>query len=268
MKIIYEKLLDGQWPYENSKTNIWKKNRLYQIIKLLEYKKTIPLLIAIYEESDNEEDFAYAIDIIERTVFRYITICEKRATNLTNTYSEIISETRSNGKFPREVFKSKMKKLLEEDGCDLETFKQKIDSKKLMYTKNNTKKIKYFLSTIEYYRSDYESNDKKNVLDNPSKSKILNDNIIEIEHIYAQNIEKKEEDMECIKHNIGNLTLLEKELNIKNSNKPFVDKKDGYNSEQIIITKELKDLEQWNLETYNDRLKFYQDIASKIYVIE
>lgn len=266
MKNIYDKLVEGQWPYNKSKKDAWDKNRLYQIIKLLGYKKTIPLLIAIYEVG-SEEDFIFAIDIIERTVFRYVTVCEKRPNKLTKIYSDTISDIRENGRFSKEVFKNNMKTLLESDGCEIRKFKENLEGKKLTYSNNNSKIIKYFISTIEYYYADYKSDKSKDILDKPSKSVILNDKVIEVEHIYPQSSKTKVKELELLKHNIGNLTLIEDKLNIEATNKDFVDKKQGYHKEKIELTKELINLSKWDQDEYNKRLELYRDIASKIFNI-
>ena len=270
MKVVYDKLVEGIWPYDGSSKDLWYKNRLNQIIKVLEYDRTIPLLMCI-KDIGTEDDFIKVIDIIERVVFRYVTICEKRPGKVTKLYSEIIEESRANGSFLIAEFRKKMKDLLNEDGCDEDTFKSKIDSGKLKYSNNSkaNKKIKYFLSTIEYYYKEFKDNPSKEALDSPSRTKVLNDKIIEIEHIYAQNIDSAHEDeyLESVKHNIGNLVLLEKSANIKESNKPFDEKKDGYNSEDINITKELNDISEWNEDEYKKRLKKYQQIASKIFLL-
>lgn len=65
MHYIYEKIINGEWPYDSGKANSWQKNRLKLIIKTLNYTGAIPLIMAIYEEC-KEEDLIYLIDLIER----------------------------------------------------------------------------------------------------------------------------------------------------------------------------------------------------------
>lgn len=270
----YEKIKNGKWPYDSSKTSPWNKNRLKQIISRLSYSKSVPLLLAVYDEG-TEDDFVNIIDIIERVTFRYITICEKRSTNLIKVYCKTIDDIRKNGFVNIKEFKEKMSELLKEHGCSLEDFKIKLDGKKLTYSKGNTKIIQYFLSTIEYYYNDYECNkNNSSILKNPTKTVLLNDDEIWIEHIYSQGAREdyKDDYLESVVNKIGNLVLLQDENNRKLGNKSFEEKKSGpdygYNKEKITITKKLIDLEKWEKQEYMERRDMYIDIATRIFLLE
>ena len=281
MKDVYLKIKEGEWPYENSKVDEYSKNRLYQIIKVLEYKSSIPLLMAIFE-TGSEEDFIFSIDILERVVFRYITICDMKPGKLTSKYSEIISDIRTNNKFDRDKFKITLGFLLNDKGADINSFKEKIDSEKMYYKRNGKNKIiKYFLCKIEDYYNDYyqvcTGVSKKTILDKPYKGKIIQESI-HIEHIYPYKAENEIVDMEKIKNNIGNLTLLEKELNKNASNKELKLKQPYYKQETIRITRILDGetklpntghpITCWNKKEYENRLELYRDIASKIFTLD
>lgn len=269
---VYEKIKNGEWPYDADKTSSWNKNRLKQIISRLGYSKSIPLLMAIYDEGE-ESDFINVIDIIERVVFRYITICEKRSTNLINVYYKFIEDIRKSKNVNLEMFKIKMKELLNEQGCSIEDFKSKLDGKKLTYSKSNKKIIQYFLTTIESYYNDFMYNINNNtVLINPTKT-VFNDSNIWIEHIYSQEAREdyKEDYMDSIVNKLGNLSLLEDSNNRRLGNKSFEEKKSGdnfgYDKEKLSITKSLADLSKWDKVEYLKRRDLYINIASRIFTI-
>lgn len=269
---IFEKLNNGEWPYDSNKTNPWHRNRLKQIISRLSYTKSIPLLLAVYDEC-TEEDFMSIIDIMERVVFRYITVCEKKSTNLMIVYAKTIEDIRKNKNLNLTTFKNKMKELLKEQGCSIEDFKMKLEGKKLTYSQSSKKRIQYFLSTLEYYYNDYTCNPNKIVLQSPTKT-VLNDTNIWIEHIYSQEarVDYKNDYMESIVNKIGNLTLLEDLNNRKLGNKSFIEKKSGqdygYDKEKIAITNNLNKFNKWEKEEYIERRKMYLEMASKIFTLD
>lgn len=269
---VYEKIKNGEWPYDTEKTSAWNKNRLKQIISRLGYSKSIPLLMSIYDEG-KESDFINVIDIMERVVFRYITICEKRSTNLINVYYKCIEDIRKSKNVNLEMFKSKMKELLNEQGCSIDDFKLKLDGKKLTYSKSNKKIIQYFLTTVESYYNDYMYNiNNSNVLKKPTKT-VFNDSNIWIEHIYSQEAREdyKEDYMESIVNKIGNLVLLEDNNNRRLANKSFEEKKSGdnfgYDKEKLSITKSLVDLSKWDKAEYLKRRDLYINIAARIFTL-
>lgn len=264
---IYNKLNKGQWPYETGKTDRWNKNRLKEVINKLNYKKCIPLLMAIYDEC-YEEDFAYVLGIIDRVVFRYVTICMKRATKLTNIYAETIEKVRKNKSFDRESFKEDMKLLFNENGASLEDFEEKIKAGSLNYGSSKKDKLLYFLTTIEsYYKPDYENYE---ILKIPNKT-VINDGNIWIEHIYPQNPKKSSKKNEYLEKNkdcIGNLTILEDRNNAILKNKPFEEKIYGYSIEKLSITNILKNYTKWGKEEVEEREKMYIEIAKRIFTLD
>lgn len=153
-----------------------------------------------------------------------------------------------------------------EDNCTLEEFKKHIS--KLQYCTDNIKTIRYFLSTLEYYYNDYKENDTKIQLDSPSITIIINEDVSWIEHIYPQSSEKPIKELEDIKHNLGNLVLLQLDENIKNSNKEFIDKKSSFKKEKLDLTSEISEYSTWEKKDIEERLLKYQEIASKIFTID
>lgn len=264
---VYDNLNRGEWPYIDSNVDSWTKNRLREIVNKLKYKRCIPLLMAIYDEC-SEEDFVYALEIIDRVVFRYITICSKRPTKLTNVYESTIKYIRENKSFDREIFKENMKSLFEEDGASVIDFREKIKNGSLNYVPSRRDKILYFLTTIEsYYVNDYLN---YKILKNPNKTVVSNGKNIDIEHIYPQNALKscKDENMDKIVNNLGNLTIIEDIKNKKLGNKPFEDKKKIYINEKLTITNIISKYKKWHEKEIEERENMYLDIAERIFTLD
>ncbi len=74
LSAIYRKISSGDWPYySNPSTVDWDRDRLYRLIKILQHTLSIPLLLTIYDQL-SEQDFTDVVLMLERFVFRYITI--------------------------------------------------------------------------------------------------------------------------------------------------------------------------------------------------
>lgn len=264
---IYRKLNRGEWPYSDTKTDLWTQNRLREIISTLNYIKSIPLLMAIYDEC-KEEDFIYALEVIDRVVFRYITVCNKRPNKLVNIYNSTIEDIRAKKSFDKKEFKNNMKKLFDEPGASIDDFREKLLEKNVLdYTKNKRDKILYFLTTIEsYYKKDYKEYE---ILEDPNKTVVSNGKNIDIEHIYSQTpLESyKDKEMDLLVNDIGNLTIIEDIKNKKLGNKPFEEKKSVYTEEKLTITNILDEYKKWKKKEIEERKNMYIDIAERIFTL-
>lgn len=67
---------------------------------------------------------------------------------------------------------------------------------------------------------------------------------------------------------IGNLTLLDKDLNSKQKSSAFKDKKKFFKSSEILITKNLKDFRTWNIENIEERQEEFSERAVKIWTLK
>ena len=161
-----------------------------------------------------------------------------------------------------------MKSLFEEDGASVIDFREKIKNGSLNYVPSRRDKILYFLTTIEsYYVNDYLN---YKILKNPNKTVVSNGKNIDIEHIYPQNALKscKDENMDKIVNNLGNLTIIEDIKNKKLGNKPFEDKKKIYINEKLTITNIISKYKKWHEKEIEERENMYLDIAERIFTLD
>lgn len=74
-----------------------------------------------------------------------------------------------------------------------------------------------------------------------------------------------EEEFEELKDTIGNLTLLEKKLNLKASDNPFQQKKEEYRNSDFKMTEKLLEEEKWSTERIRNRSEELAKIANQIW---
>ena len=260
---IYESILEGSYPYPNPQANSWEKNRLSLLIKQLDHKLCIPFLLAIFE-CGNEEDFKNSIQLIEKFVFRYITVSGLRANRLSNIYKIQIQYMRQTQSFNIESFKRELANILE-SYCGEQVFTEALEHTFIYKNDTNSrKKIRYFLTTIEDYYGWYYSS-KRTEVPKPNMSIQYNLDNIEIEHIYPQNASNEKIELESVKHNIGNLTFWSPYDNKVASNNSFNEKKPFYTNSNIAFNRLLGEYDEWNLETLQSRTELYKDIANKVF---
>ena len=262
---IYNQLVEGEWPYRPTAISEWDKNRLKRISYNLGHTLCYPLLICA-RECLEEKIFLKIVLILERFVFRYITICKGSASELDGVYLKHVKAIRTST-FDFDIFRQDLKQLAERNASE-GVFREKIDSS-LEYSKSASKKkqsIKHFYSTIEdYYRWCSEG---CNGTPTPEKERIFDFDSIEIEHIYPQSPQVGNELLDQVKNSPGNLTIWAPNDNKAANNATFAVKKPLYQDSQFRINKELNVFETWDIENYNARKEKMTIWASKIFNVE
>ncbi|MFD1886880.1 DUF262 domain-containing protein [Paenibacillus wenxiniae] len=263
---VYESISEGIFPYENSQTTSWEKNRLSILIHQLDHKLCIPFLLSLYECA-SETDFKNSILYIEKFVFRYITVSGLRANRLSDIYKKHILSMRRNNLFDINDFKLDLKNILNSQ-CKDQFFIEKIESG-LSYKKNSKsiKKIRYFLTTLETYYSSYNRMDPTQAL-KPSMDIQYNIDSIDIEHVYPQNPKVKLTFLEPYTHDIGNLTFWSPNDNKAASNEEFSKKETYYKDSNIGLTRHLTIHSKWDVMEIENRKELYFDMAKKIFYID
>jgi len=129
---------------------------------------------------------------------------------------------------------------------------------------------KYMLERLEDYHADF------------SKEKTIADrSLVHIEHIMPKTIKSKSSKKEfgdweeylgveiaqhgAFVNKLGNLTLLGSSLNISASNNPFEEKKKNYEKSVILMTKQLTNMEKWDLAAIQTRTETLVTIAAGIW---
>lgn len=262
---IYEALIEGNYPYLNPQANSWEKNRLSLLIKQLDHKLCIPFLLTLFE-CGSESDFKEAIQLIEKFVFRYITVSGLRANRLSSIYKTHIQYMRQQGNFDINNFRTDLANILQ-NYCNDQVFIESLESNFVYKSDTNSrKKLRYFLTTIEDYYGWYMQPSRP-IIPRPNMSIQYNLDNIEIEHIYPQNSAIQDPDMEPLKHNISNLTFWSPYDNKVASNNPFDVKKAYYKDSNVAFNRLLDEFNEWNLETLEQRKALYEDITKKVFNI-
>ncbi|HHW19513.1 MAG TPA: DUF262 domain-containing protein [Firmicutes bacterium] len=84
---IYRSLVEGEWPYSPSSAGFWERNRLSILIHTLKHTLCLPLLLAAAKHLD-EASFSAIVQMLEKTCFRYVTVCEAHVGQLTELYNQ------------------------------------------------------------------------------------------------------------------------------------------------------------------------------------
>lgn len=265
---IYKKIINGEWPYSSSKLTTWKSKRLYNLIKELDHSACIPFFMALFEKYSNTTDeliFYKVVDATEKFVFRYITVCGSRANKLTEVYKNSILDLR-NDSFEITSYFSSLKDLITTSCSDV-VFKDALENK-FIYSDSNISKIRYFLSSLEYYYSWYQSTcTTKSSVPQASENIIYTIDINQIEHIYPQNAVNIDPQLESVKHNIGNLSFWSNGENIAASNLDFISKLPFYKNSNIKLTSDICHYSSWDISQYELRKNILINMALEIFSI-
>jgi len=184
-----------------------------------------------------------ALSAIEKFHFINNAVIGGRSSGLDTMYSKISREIYlAQDKHSKHIVIDNMISKLKEKLPNKEQFESKIDSR-LYFSSSNTKQkklVQYVLKKIEYEKQNY------NV-------ELIN---ISLEHIYPEKFDKYWSRIE-LKYiqSIGNLVLLDKNINSEIGDKLYIDKKSVIlDKSTLITTKEVFEKnEQWTIEEIKNR---------------
>ena len=187
--------------------------------------------------------FIKALTAIERFHFINNAIVGGRSSGLDTMYSRISRDLyEATDRHLKHNVIDKMIDKLKEKLPNIEQFKAKIDSRLYFSSKNTKQKklVQYVLKRLEYEKQNYNIE--------------LFD--ISLEHIYPEKFDKywKDIDIKYIQ-NIGNLVLLDKDINSDIGNKKFEEKKKIILEESTLLTtKEVfEKYSNWDEESIKER---------------
>ena len=263
--ITYNKIVKGDWPYEDSTTSMWYRNRLSRLSnsKILKHTLCYPLLLAA-KHCLPENRFAEIVQILELFIFRYVIICKAHAGKLAETYYRHCLKIRQQVEnYSVEDLRTDLRGLIEGDASD-SLFRSSLDEK-LVYKSSASPKILHFLSTLEDYRSWYDSGHRGTP--KPYITSVFDISSLEVEHIYPQNARNTNTDLEPLKHNLGNLSFWSGDENNAVSNANFPDKKTSYARSSVSLNRDLADLDTWNRKNLQERERKLVDMAVKIFMV-
>lgn len=265
----YQHLVKGTWPYVPSRASNWDKDRLKRLMVVLKHDKCLPLLLSVVANL-SEQQFAEIVSTLERFMFRYKTIAGGHDARLGNIYYDCSKQIRTDPPdFNRERMYDQLRALiLNYAGDDL--FRSGL-SVKLSYSPSSSAqklKIKHFLTTIEDYYQWYGSGHTG--MPRPEKHLVFDLNEISIEHIYPRNppAEGSAPDLDTLKDDIGNLTILTPSDNTELGNADFSTKKSlNYSRSNVRINRHIATYDDWTVESISDWKERILDMAIKIFII-
>lgn len=263
----YMQIIEGLWPYPLSQPiTQWDVERLRLLLVELDHTLCIPLLLAACQLDHRK--FAEIIQIIDLFIFRYKFICNNHVGALGELYlSESLNIRNDPENYNVNSLRSKLRVLQESNAQD---DKFKLLLSELTYkARGGNKLVKYFLITYEYYLDWYRNgaNGKPRCTD---KSRIFDFANTTIEHIYPQNADSSivNQNLESLKNNIANLTILDQNINDSLGNIEYSRKKVVFETSSILMNREIASVyNSWDIRSLNTRKEDMLNAACRIFKI-
>jgi len=199
-------------------------------------------------------------DLIERLTVRWM-ICRQVFNELETAYAQVSHDTsnlidkgKSSDDDIYDFIEKSLKKLV--NVPDDEVF----SSSFIKYKISTTKPIRHILCEINSKMS-------------PTREIASGPKDVHVEHVFPQQPSEKAlkhsnikaEDANDISPLIGNLTLLDGDINAELQNKAFPEKKSGFENSKLAINDSLKKFEKWTEHEINERAKEYSKYALQIW---
>ena len=162
--------------------------------------------------SEQVADFSRFVHLIDRFFFRFKVICRGAVGDLENAYFDLMKRFQESKSLDLEYSKTRLQELIDTKAND-HSFEIQM-SDRLSYSTTAQPRIRYFLQTLDSYK-------RPNA---PLKQPVALD-AWNLEHIYPQNPVGGSKIDLALTHDIGNLVLLDVDLNIEFSNGEFSEKK-------------------------------------------
>jgi hypothetical protein len=234
---------------------LWKEypeiRRLLKELKLFQIRQTYSLFLSALKNLGMEE-FKKLVKICSVISFRYNIIGGLNPNAQEDVYNSVALKIASQKTFSVKDFQS----IYIPDM----NFENDFSTKEFKNTSRNHKIVKYILSRIEIYLY-------KNEIDPDS-------DIFTVEHILPENYNNQWgdftfEQMNRSVYRIGNLTLLEKKLNLESDQKPYPEKVKIYVKSNSKLTQAIPELyENWNEDSISSRQRELAKHAKAIWRIQ
>ena len=263
--ITYNKIVKGDWPYEDPTTSMWEQNRLKRLSEILKHALCYPLLLAA-KHCLPEDRFAEVVQILELFIFRYVIICKAHPGKSGEVYYKHCLKIRAQVEnYSVEDLRDDLKELIAEDASD--SLFQSGLTERLTYSASASLRIRHFLSTLEDYRSWYDGGAQGKP--RPNTTSVFDIASLEVEHIYPQSPKEgnTNAELEPLKHDLGNLSFWGEHDNKAASNADFSEKKAMYADSSVSLNRSLADLNAWDREELEKRRKQLVDMAVKIFIV-
>ena len=212
----------------------------------------------------SEKQFAEIVQTLERFIFRYVTICKVHPGKLADKYyAHCVRICEEKESYVVDDLITDLRKLLEEDAPD-SFFKSSL-VERLQYSRSTSPMILYFLSTLEDYRDWYNAGAKSTPRRNATG--VYDISTLEVEHIYPQTPKIVNQDLEPLKHDLGNLSFLSPQDNKSVRNADFSTKKVHYSNSNVSLNRDLGNLDSWSARIVNERREKLIEMAVKVFTV-
>ena len=255
---------DGDWPWDEYKgVSTWDRERLRMLVSHLKHTNAMPLMLSLMTLGPAK--FAEAVACIERFIFRYKTIVNAHITPMTRVYLKHAKAIRDPGKYFIKYLRADLSELIERFAPD-SIFETAIKQIKFSPRQGNTH-IRYFLITIEDYSKWVESG-ATGVPKCKDKTRVFDFNTTTIEHVYPRKPLEgdKDDDLESVKHALGNLTILSPEENDALKNKPPDKKLSAFAHSSVKLNREIAQNDEWTKAMVEQRTEDLATKALKIFI--
>lgn len=265
---IYRSLTEGSWPYDDPKASQWKQKRLERLVKDLKHTLCMPLLLSAIDKLP-EDKFVEIVLLLERFVFRYITMVGAKPATLYPIYYAHAEMIRSQEQaYEVADLVVDLRKLVSENAKDAE-FEEALRGGTLdLSPPKKLRVVRYFLTTMDAYCQWTKSGTR--VLKKPREMMVIDSGQIHIEHIYPQKAQKgaDDPDLEPLKNKLGNLTFWPPTDNIKASNKPFQVKREEYKKSDAQMTRSVAERHtKWTAKAIKGREEELIQAALKVFLV-
>ena len=212
--------------------------------------KPYSLLMSAYKLLDIK-NFERLLSYIIIIGFRYSVICGKNPNEIERVYNRIANNISEERTFQKDMLKD----VYVEDNEFLSSF----NHKSFNYSTRNNRIIKYIFAKYEKFKEGVNIN--------------LSDEQYTIEHILPQNPGEEwgedNYDFDTLIYRLGNLCLLERNLNKDIGNEAYVRKAEIYKKSALKTTQAIvEDYKEWNAKTINSRQQQIGNCAKSIWSIE
>lgn len=254
-KPAFSAILQGEWPFSNASTaTAWDRDRLHRLVNVLRHEAAHPLLLSAVKLG--EARFIQVVRLLERFVFRYITIVGAHPSPLYGPYYAEAKRMRDRPRTYRvRSLQNQLATLIAARAPD-HTFQTNLIAK-LEYSDNTVRnrEIKHFLSTLESYRRWYERGSRRRYPPAPDTMTVFDVAAITLEHTYPNNAPTAQQDatMEPLKHRLANLTIMAASDNSVIGNASFAVKKVEFARSGVGLTRRLASFATWTTAKFRTR---------------
>lgn len=259
------KLISGEnyWPFPDDSKGNWYRNKLNQLVNFLENKAAVPLLMSAVNLGSDK--FVEIITLLEVFFFRFKTICNGQAARITEVYNKHAIKIREEQNYDISLLKKDLQALLDKNAND-EIFKKFLVEKLKYSTKGRSNKpIKFFLIYVDYYWDSYSAKDA--ILQTNGNHVLFSLTDCTLEHVYPQKASNAclNDQMEMIKHDVGNLVIFDTRENIQLGNDEYTTKKDKISNSSPKLNKYFDIIDSWDETEIEKRTGLLIELGLKVF---